>query len=477
MEMKVRKFVRGWVLLCSVIACFICAPKEYARAEITADSFIALGNDRVVQDGKVQTSGNGWAYDEKKNILTLKNYNGGWMRVDDMGEGFTICVEGDNILHNHFVNSNGRVQNGLNAMIINDGSLTITGEGTLSNVGMLDCEETGYPKELGQLFLRMTGSSKEGIPTTFTVNGSVTINAYGTKYSAISIYQNEAPAVMSIGKNCKINATVELHTCDSYMNPAIRVDEINIEGTLSAIRNSVNDIIPAIQGNYDYENVGYANTKLKATKGLEMGYGQSDKSLTLAKAVKTAPAANCVIIDEKNNIKENTGLGNKYKIIYKLNGGTNNGDNPATYSSRTKIALADPYKEGYSFVGWYQDKKCKKQIKEISASTKKNITVYAKWKKIESLAEVTVISAKIEEQYGVVSWKPVKNAEVYMVSFASDKDMKNILTSVYVPSDVTEAKSNCDIDEGYVTITACVRDSGELLVVGKESAVEELQTE
>ncbi|HKM33495.1 MAG TPA: hypothetical protein VJY54_01975 [Lachnospiraceae bacterium] len=75
MGIKDIKFVRGLVLLCSVMACFMCVPKEHARAEITADSFIALGNDRVVQDGVVKTSGDGWTYDEKKNILTLKNYD------------------------------------------------------------------------------------------------------------------------------------------------------------------------------------------------------------------------------------------------------------------------------------------------------------------------------------------------------------------------------------------------------------------
>ena len=468
---------RVLALLGFCLICFVLVPGEYAKAEITTDSFIALGNERVVQDGVVKTSGEGWTYDEAKNVLTLTNYDGGWLRVDSMGEDFTICVKGDNILHNHFVNSNGRVFNGLNAIIIHDGSLTITGEGTLSNDGRLDCEATGYPKELGQLFLRMTGSSKEGTPTTLTIEGSITINAYGAKYSAISIYQNEAPSVMNIGKNCKVNAIAELHECDYCTNSAIIVDEINAEGTLSAVRESVNNLVPAIMGNYDYEKNEYIIPKLSVTGSLVMGYGQSEGSLILAKTVKNAPAANSVIIDEKTNIKENSGIGNKYKVTYKLNGGTNNGDNPVTFSSKTDIELKAPYKEGYSFAGWYKNKKCTEKIDRIAKKAKKNITIYAKWNEIKPLTEVTILSAEIKEQFGVVSWKPVKNAELYCISFASDKDMKNILTSVYMPADATEAKSNCYIDGGYVTVTACVRDSAELPVEGKASTVEKLQTE
>jgi uncharacterized repeat protein (TIGR02543 family) len=41
-----------------------------------------------------------------------------------------------------------------------------------------------------------------------------------------------------------------------------------------------------------------------------------------------------------------------YNITYVLNGGTNNADNPSTYTVKSNITLKDPTKPGYSFLGW-----------------------------------------------------------------------------------------------------------------------------
>ncbi len=72
----------------------------------------------------------------------------------------------------------------------------------------------------------------------------------------------------------------------------------------------------------------------------------------------------------------------KYKVTYKLNGGKNNKKNPAfVYHNSKTVVLKKPTRKGYTFVGWYKDKKCKKRVTKISKGTSKNITLYAKWKK------------------------------------------------------------------------------------------------
>ena len=69
-----------------------------------------------------------------------------------------------------------------------------------------------------------------------------------------------------------------------------------------------------------------------------------------------------------------------YKIKYKLNGGKNNKSNPKAYY-KTVITLQKPTREGYKFKGWYTDKRFKNRIKVIPKSYKRNLTLYAKWKK------------------------------------------------------------------------------------------------
>lgn len=66
----------------------------------------------------------------------------------------------------------------------------------------------------------------------------------------------------------------------------------------------------------------------------------------------------------------------EYNITYVLNGGVNSSSNPTTYSG--KVTLKKPTKAGYTFKGWYADKKFKKKVKTVS---NKNIKVYAKWAK------------------------------------------------------------------------------------------------
>jgi uncharacterized repeat protein (TIGR02543 family) len=69
-----------------------------------------------------------------------------------------------------------------------------------------------------------------------------------------------------------------------------------------------------------------------------------------------------------------------YSIKYVLNGGTNNKKNPVEYNSTSKtISLKKPSRKGYTFAGWYRDKKFKKKITRITKGSTGTKTVYAKW--------------------------------------------------------------------------------------------------
>ncbi|MBQ4444280.1 MAG: InlB B-repeat-containing protein [Clostridia bacterium] len=70
----------------------------------------------------------------------------------------------------------------------------------------------------------------------------------------------------------------------------------------------------------------------------------------------------------------------QYTITYNLNGGTNSGSNPATYTVESNtITLADATRTGYTFAGWYTNSVCTQSTTGIAAGSHGNMTVYAKW--------------------------------------------------------------------------------------------------
>lgn len=71
-----------------------------------------------------------------------------------------------------------------------------------------------------------------------------------------------------------------------------------------------------------------------------------------------------------------------YRIIYELDGGTNNSANPDKYTPGTDtIILQDPVKEGYLFDGWYMDAEYLVRVTRIEGDRTGDLKLYAKWVK------------------------------------------------------------------------------------------------
>lgn len=69
-----------------------------------------------------------------------------------------------------------------------------------------------------------------------------------------------------------------------------------------------------------------------------------------------------------------------YNITYELNGGQNSSINPTTYTAEHATPLASPTKEGYTFIGWYNNAEYTgNKITEIPQTSSGNITLYARW--------------------------------------------------------------------------------------------------
>lgn len=66
-----------------------------------------------------------------------------------------------------------------------------------------------------------------------------------------------------------------------------------------------------------------------------------------------------------------------YTITYVLNGGTNNLNNPSSYTIDDSVVFAEPTKTGYEFLGWYDD--YENQIIQITKGTTGPLTLNARW--------------------------------------------------------------------------------------------------
>ena len=87
----------------------------------------------------------------------------------------------------------------------------------------------------------------------------------------------------------------------------------------------------------------------------------------------------------KSEVTENVTLYAKwtpvvYKILYNLGGGTNDADNPSSYTVETaSIVLKAPTKEGYEFKGWFYDGAYTNKAAQITQGSTGDKTLYAKW--------------------------------------------------------------------------------------------------
>lgn len=99
-------------------------------------------------------------------------------------------------------------------------------------------------------------------------------------------------------------------------------------------------------------------------------------------------------------------------VIYKLNGAPDsvNKQNPkyVPFDNEEEIVLQAIEREGYTFLGWYTDKECTKQITAIPAHTKVALTIYAKWEKKTAPAEPTPTPVPTPEPSKVPTPQPSK---------------------------------------------------------------------
>ena len=106
----------------------------------------------------------------------------------------------------------------------------------------------------------------------------------------------------------------------------------------------------------------------------------------------------------------------EYSIAYNLDGGTNNGANPASYTIESAtIVLQDPVKEGFAFDGWFYDPDFAESAKQITTGTTGDKTLYAQW----SVKTYSIKYNSGADGTGLVSAETKTHGEAYTLRMAS----------------------------------------------------------
>jgi len=79
----------------------------------------------------------------------------------------------------------------------------------------------------------------------------------------------------------------------------------------------------------------------------------------------------------------------EYTITYNLDGGINSLNNPSKYTiEKGTVALEEPTKDGYTFLGWSRINSYNNVIRSIDSNVNSNITIYALWQDGEILFSI-----------------------------------------------------------------------------------------
>jgi len=151
-----------------------------------------------------------------------------------------------------------------------------------------------------------------------------------------------------------------------------------ITGTEDVSYSVVIDSAAGVAGSYLLEDAsgepvisGVTNAEKKITKKVSL---ENEKEYYLKLSSETAACK--LLVTVKKTV-------NKYKVTYHLNSGQNAKGNPASYTADEGYTLKAPKRKGYTFGGWFADKKYVTEVTKIAGTDKKAYDLYAKWIKVQ----------------------------------------------------------------------------------------------
>lgn len=134
-----------------------------------------------------------------------------------------------------------------------------------------------------------------------------------------------------------------------------------------------------------YPTVALENTDLEVSFSTDVPY---DVRVTSGTTVLVKDTDYTYVTDPNNssnklltvtNVTNNITIDRYYQIIYNLDGGTNNANNPTKYLHGSSETLLNPTKSNYTFVGWYDNSTFTGNAITTTNGQIGTLTLYAKW--------------------------------------------------------------------------------------------------
>lgn len=293
--------------------------------------------------------------------------------------------------------------------------------------------------------------------------------AKGKKLSALYYYKVKEPS-----KKTYINLTKKTFTMPDYdvvvearVKDTVKVSKIKLSKRKATIRKGKSFTLRTTirPSNADNKGVTYKSSNKRVAM-------VSQRGVITAKRYGTTTIT--VMSKDGSRKRATCRITVGYKIDYKLNGGRNRKSNPSTYYKK-KITLKNPIRRGYLFKGWYTNRRMTKKITGISKRSKKNYTLYAKWRKVKAPSALRTTSVVRSGDKIEVTLKKQKNTDGYQISYATNatftEQVKNVSTKK-----LTKTLKGCNKGSTYfIRVRAYQKDSAGKKVYGAYSRVKQVK--
>ena len=211
----------------------------------------------------------------------------------------------------------------------------------------------------------------------------------------------------------------------------------------------------SVYESYKYEQEINISATIKEQEGYKFAWSKwttSNASLLSEQTNKdtkiTMPAGNVTLTANANKTLLT------YNITYNLNEGTNNSQNPSTYTVEDTITLKEASKTGYTFAGWYEKADFSGTKTVGIANRTGDITLYAKWIKNECKV--------IVHHYEEGTKTKIAEDEVIKGDLGASYQTKNLIPTLDEEGNITETDGREYLNPNKYTYVS---------VVGNESGV------